>query len=313
MLTFLDLVNDLITELGINGGQLLSSTGGGYIGGGGTTPGTPNSTLSPEVAKVVKAIADADYEIQSLHQDWDFLWRQYRGTFQVGQDWLATAQRANGSPLGYTGTPYTMRRIDRNSLTINYTSQTASFRPKFMPWREFEMLWQSRGNKQSSDYPTNWTITPAGNPLVSATSATGLTYQYEGWCRPRRLSDDGDLSELVLAVQNSESGSGAYATASLFSGPPYALQTPSTSASLMTRSAINAFSGPSSSIRHESCRIILARAAVILAGPEGATELTQAYLAEYQDLLEALRSDQLPGMRADRMSQSDEPMQIWTP
>lgn len=301
MLTFLDLVNDFITETGANGGQLLTSTGGGTLAPGANTPGQGSSTLAPEVAKIVHAIADADYEIQSLHHNWKFLWRQFRQIFAVGQDWLATPVRLRGVfPSTYSNVLYTLRTVDRDSLTVNYTSQTAAFRPRFMEWRQFEAMWQSHGAKNASDTPTNWTLTPGGNPLVSHTSLSGMPYQYECWIRPRRMSADGDCSPLLQLLVNTES-----ANITALPSTPRLLATPSTSASLESDNPVFNSSLPTSQLRYESCRIILTRAKIIMAEAEGATEVMQGALAEYQDLLEELRADQLPGMETDRMSQSD--------
>lgn len=308
MLTFLDLVNALITELGVNGGQLLTSTGGGTLAPGGNTPGQGSSTYSPEVARIVSFVADADYEIQSLHHDWNFLWRQYRNTLTVGQDWLATPRSYNGGTPnpGYTDTSFTLRRVNQESLTINYSSITQSFRPVWMPWRDFERTWQSRGAKNSSDYPTNWTVAPNGIPLLSHASATGLGYQYDGWIRPRRMNYDGDVSpliELLVTVSGNQL-------------PHTQATTPTTAGPLSPAGSISnpvgSNSTPTSQVRYESCRIIIARAKVIWAEVEGATEIMQGALAEYQDLLEELRADQLPGMRTDRMSESDTPLEVVT-
>lgn len=305
MLTFLDLVNDFITEFGINGGQLLTSTGGGTLSPSANTPGQNTSPYNAEVARLVKWIADADYEIQSEHHDWKFLWRQYQNTLAVGQDWLATPQTLTNAPAGYVSTPYTLRKVDRYSLSINYSNVTSSYRVPYLEWRQFERLWQSRGAKQASDYPAAWTLTPAGNPLLSHTSATGLGYQYECWVRPQRMVADGDVSPLVAAVLNNNADAYGENNAPNVLVQPQPVLTPSTAGSLANNGAKQTYGQATGQQRNESCRIILARAAVMWATAEGATDILQGALAEYDNLIEQLRADQLPGMEGDRMGESD--------
>ncbi len=308
MMTFLDLVNAFITELGINGGQLLTSTGGGTLAPGAGTPGQGSSTYSPEVARVCQMIADADYEIQSLHHDWRFLWRQYRDVLASGADVLNTPKFVSVSQLG-TSYPYTLRTIDRDSLVFNYGSTTQAFRPRYREWREFEALWQSRGAKNVSDYPTDWTISPSGNPILSHVASTNnLPYQYEFYIRPQRMQADGDVSPLVLAVTNNNQGVYGVLDQSV---PPQKISNPSTGG-ITAYPALLPYPRGNSPLRYESCRIVIARAKIIWAEVEGATEIMQGALAEYQDLLEELRADQLPGMRTDRMSQDDIPMVVET-
>lgn len=299
MMTYLDLVNSLITELGINGGQLITATGGATLAPGSNTPGQGASTYSLEVARICQFVADADYEIQSLHHNWRFLWRQYRDTMTVGGDVLNTPK--------YSAYPFTIRALDRASLVMNYTSLTQAFRPAYQEWREFETMWQSRGAKNVSDYATNWSQTPAGNPILSHVTASAVPYQYEGWIRPQRLRSDGDISPIVLAVANNNPNPGLAAHNPLQDAiPPQTIANPS---GILTPSsnfsANSAYTKATADARYESARIIIVRTKIIWAEVEGATEIMQGALAEYQDLLEELRADQLPSMRTDRMSEDD--------
>jgi hypothetical protein len=256
---------------------------------------------------MVSAVADADFEIQSLHHNWRFMWRQFRSTLQIGQDFLATPKTFSVTPpAGYVNKTYSLKKVDRTSLCINYTNQSQAYRPTFLPWREFEMLWQSRGAKFSSDNPANWTLDPAGHPLLSHSSVTGLPYQYECWVRPRRMRDDGDISPLVEVLANNQSDTTQIAS-NLYQ-PPSTLNSPSTNQSLMDLAPSATNSTAIATARYESCRIIVIRAALIYFNVEGATDLIQAALAEYQDLLEELRADQLPDMEHDRVSTSDVPL-----
>lgn len=291
MLTYLDQCNDFITELGINGGQKINSVSA--------------TTNSQEARRITQFIAEADFQIQNLHQNWKFLWRQFRGTIAAGADTLGTPSNA-GVKVGSTVTNlagYQLARIDRKSLVMNYTSQTNAVRPVYQTWREFEFLWQSRGAKQPSNSPPFWSIDPAGNPIVSTTMVADQQFQYECWARPKRLISDGDVSQLVLIATNSGT------TSNIVS--PLVLNQPSISQSLTPiGTTIIANGAPTGEPVRESCRIVTVRAKIIYAEIEGSVDIMQAALAEYQDLLEELRANWLPSMESDRASESDIHMEV---
>jgi hypothetical protein len=297
MITYLDLCNRLIAELGINGGAQLSSVS--------------TNLISLEAIRTVNFIADADFEIQSLHHNWKFLWRQYKNTLRAGGDVLGlpVADATSTPSVSYSSlsaTGYYLNMIDRASLVFNYDSSTLASRPKYQDWREFEAMWQSRGTKTSSNSPPYWSVTPAGNPIVSTLMVDNTHYQYECWARPTRMRADGDISPIVLAVSAANNfGSNLI--------PPYALLEPSTNLT-PTGQAQVVTSSPSrvNNFSKESARIIICRAKVIYAEVEGAVEIMQGALAEYQDLLEELRASQLPGMRHDRVSETDIPLTVET-
>jgi hypothetical protein len=293
MQTYLDLCNTMIVELGINGGQKLATT-------------APGGTSSLESERVCAMIADADFEIQNLHHNWRFLWRQFNAQLPAGMDMLPTPMyRQLTSPVsGQYGAQnlFQFRKMDRESLVFNYDNPTLSNRPKFQPWRQFETLWQSRGPKSVSNSPPFFSQTPQGNILVSTVMQTQTLFRYECWARPMRLLADGDISPLVRAVMVNDTFQNIV--------PPMLLQNPSSNLSInQLRVGTGAATAP---LRNESCRIIIVRAKIIWAEVEGATEVMQAALAEYQDLLEELRADQLPGMEHDRVSESDVEMTVET-
>jgi len=298
VITYLDLCNQFITELGINGGAQFNSIA--------------SAVNSLESARIVQFVGDADYEIQSLHHNWKFLWRQYQDTIDANEDTLSTPSfnNINQPPLhGAIASHYQFRSIDRESLVFNYGDTSIASRPRFQPWRQFEMLWQSRGPKQVSNSPPYWSQTPAGNPIVSTVMATDNTpYQFEGWARPQRMMNDGDQSPLVLVTSLNTTGKNQV--------PPYILPQPSQSSPLTgifgTHAQVIGSLASKTGTRRESCRIIIVRAKILWAEAEGAIEIMQGSLAEYQDLLEELRADQLPGMEHDRVSQNDVFMTVET-
>ncbi len=292
MITYLDLCNRLIVELGINGGARLNSVS--------------TNVISLEAVRTVNFIADADFEIQSLHHNWKFLWRQYRNTLRANGDVLGlpVADATSTPSISYSSvsaTGYYMNMMDRSSLVLNPSDSGKACRPVYQDWRTFEAMWQSRGPKTVSDSPPYWSIDPAGNAIVSTLMADNTPYQYECWARPTRMRIDGDISPIVLVT----SAANQYGKNLI---PPYAMLEPSSSNPLTpTGQAQVVTPGPArlDTFSKESARIIIVRAKVIYAEVEGATEIMQGALAEYQDLLEELRASQLPGMRHDRVSESD--------
>lgn len=293
MLTYLDLCNTMIVELGINGGQKLTTV----------QPGGVNSL---ESERVCSFIADADYEIQSLHHNWKFLWKQFNGQLPVGFDVLGTPQYRQNTypgPSGQMGaqTLYQFRKIDRESMVFNYDKPGIMNRPVYQPWRKFETLWQNQ-TKSISNSPPYWSQTPQGNPIVSTVMQAATNYRYECWARPFRLLSDGDISPLVRAVMINDTYQNIV--------PPQLISNPS---GALTLNQLKIGAGTTTApVRNESCRIVIVRAKVIWAEVEGATEVMQGALAEYQDLLEELRADQLPGMEHDRVSENDVPMTVET-
>jgi hypothetical protein len=290
--TYLDLVNAFIVELGINGGNTLASVSSG--------------TNSLESIRICGFIADADYEIQSLHHNWKFLWRQFAGTLQPGYDTLASPTYGNISgnpPLSANMSVYQFRKIDRKSLVFNYSDASIANRPVFQDWRKFEYMNQNRGPKSVSNSPPYFSQSPGGQIIVSTLMASATPYRYECWGRPMRLKDDGDVSPLTLVVALNDSG--ANMVPPRLQNQPY----PSNDGIVPTKGVLPTPTAPQ---RLESCRIIIARAQVLYATAEGATEIMQAALAEYQDLLEELRADQLPGMEHDRVSENDIEMTVET-
>jgi hypothetical protein len=293
MQTYLDLCNTMIVELGINGGQKLSTT-------------APGGTSSLESERVCAMIADADYEIQSLHHNWRFLWRHFNAQLAAGFDILPTpmyrglSYAVGGNQTGQQNL-FQFRKMDRESLVFNYQDPTLANRPKFQPWRQFESLWQSRGPKSVSNSPPFFSQTPAGNIIVSTVMKDTTLFRYECWARPMRFVSDGDISPLIRAVGINDSMQDIV--------PPLILPQPSAG---LTANQLRVGIAQSQATRNESARIILVRAKIIWAEVEGATEVMQAALAEYQDLLEELRADQLPGMEHDRVSENDVPMTVET-
>lgn len=270
MRTYLDLVNDFILETGINGGR--------------TIGGVATGDNSRDALRIAAYVADADYQIQSLFNDWSFLWRQFTTTVAAHSNNVASPSLADDG--------FMFRRIDRESMVLA-PGTINGFRPAFLNWKEFSQLWLT-GEMSESAYPGNFTIAPNTLIQLSTKLPTSTTVRYEGWAKPYRMKSDGDVSPIVRAMASHPIGT--------------SLQSPATAAHVVqgysTSSANN--------VRDMTGRIIIVRAKIIYAEAEGAMEVMQGSLAEYEELIGQLQAQFLPGQDDDLSSETDDPKQVVT-
>lgn len=272
MMTYLDLVNAFILEFGINGGVQLSG-----IGAAGNTY---------ESLRVAGFIADADYEIQSLYNNWRFMWRRFDGL---------TALNAHSLSVPSKGVEqYLAQEIDRGSLVIRPETSTASF-PQFRNWEDFRHLYYN-SVLTPADTPAYWSMDPVRRLWVSCQwNAANIPYRYECWAQPYRLSSDGDVSPICRYLATNPLN-------------PRIAANPGANAVVQPYGQAHA-----TAIRDQSGRIIIMRAAMIYATVEGAMEVMQGSSAEYEDLLLRLASKALPGQEADMASSDNGQAVIETP
>lgn len=270
MMTYLDLTNAFIAEPGINGGAPLIGIGA--------------SNNSQEALRCARFVADADFRIQALFNNWEFLWRQWTSSIATGN--VLTL------PVFLTDF-YVFKLIDRDSLVL-YPGTVNAYRPTYMEWRDFQKLYLTNV-LQSSAFPEAWSIDPKRRVYLSAAAPSAVTYTLEGWAKPYRMKSDGHVSPIIL-YDASHPINKVLAT----SAASDAVQQ-----SYSTASAVNE--------QDTDGRIIIVRALMIYAAAEGAQEIMQAAAAEYQDLLGELQSTALPGQESDRLSQTDTDDVIVTP
>jgi hypothetical protein len=253
------------------------------VNGGQQISGIAAAGNSAEILKIAAFIADADYEIQSLYGDWRFLYGSYVGSVAAGS---VLSQPAFASDF------YKFKFIDRQSLVIRPGTATA-LHPTFMEWRDFKRMWLD-GSIMTSNDPSYWSIAPNRLIYINTSLLSATPYQLEGTKMPYRMQSDAHISPIVL-WNSSHPLNKIVANANLVNQvtPSYA-----------TASATNE--------RDTSGRIIIMRAASIYAMTEGATEVMQGSLAEYQDLLKGLQSSALPGQEDDWSAQSDLDQRIET-
>jgi hypothetical protein len=273
MMTYLDLVNAFILEFGINGGVQL--------------PGIYAATNTKEALRIAGFIADADYEIQSLYNNWRFLWRPFNG--QIVTPGSSTFPLPSKSVNGFV-----FRMADRSSLCIRPNTTQACY-PIFSEWEDFRHLYVN-GVLTPSDTPEYWSIDPARNMYISSKTVTAnLQFRMEGWAQPYRMKTDADVSPIVRWLATNPLGSS-------FTSPG----TGNTVVRPYGKASAN-------EIRDQSGRIITMRAAMIYATVEGAMEVMQGAMAEYEDMLMRLVSIALPGQESDMASSDNNPTAMYTP
>lgn len=173
-MTFLELCQELVFELGIGNGS------------------GPNSVESQqgELKNVVRWIRDADLWICNNWKDWKFLWFEYSGI--LGTNELSALNRfapAPNSPAGLL-----VRRWDKESMWLE--KQSASAQPlAYVEWRNFRKVYDVARNVTRTGKPTTFTIRPDNTIQLYPIPDTTYTMSGEGWRRPAplRLNNDTPL------------------------------------------------------------------------------------------------------------------------
>ncbi len=166
---FLGLVNTLIRELGVLGGEPLDTVAG----------------QTGEAQRIIGLVSDADWYIQNAWDDWKFHWATVEHVATVGSQSILLPHEIGAFPR--------MRRIIRDSLVLRPRSNNAQF-PMFSDWHKFRRAWAYSQAVTSSDYPSEWSQKPDGSLLMSHKAATAYAYLYEYQRYADRLVNDEDVS-----------------------------------------------------------------------------------------------------------------------
>ena len=220
-MTYLELCQTVRQEVGISG------TG-------------PSTVLNQEgqLKVIVDFVAEADYQIQSLWHDWNFLWAQYSSTLSIG-----TRSPATGKPTDFSN-------WDMRSFFLDYTTDDSiNLSPlTYVDWRS-----NFRQGVATNSSPTYFVIQPDDNVIVEPPPDKSYTITADYWKTPTRFSANADQSAIPTQYH----------------------------------------------------RIIVSRAKTMWAEREEAPEILLASVAEYQDLLDKLESQSLPGQRNRRFGNLD--------
>ena len=162
MSTFLQLINTAKLELGIEGADLVSTT----------------SQLGMN-AKLVNWVAEADYAIQTLHFDWNFLWTQFTYSTVVGDSVITQP-----SDLGVW---------DTEAVWLDYTANTAA-RLNYVSYKEF-VATQGYGVKTNST-PSLFTVRPDLDLKLDPPADAVYSITADYWKAPTKMADAADTSSI---------------------------------------------------------------------------------------------------------------------
>lgn len=163
-MTYLSLVSDLHRELGLQGAAPSSVSG--------------NTGMNNRLCGWV---ADADYKIQTMYSDWNFLWKTHTWSTAVG-----VSEYAAPDDLG---------TYDTESLVID-SSSDEWWQPQYIPYKEWRDQWQ-HGEKDNDD-PDLWAVTPAGNIILEPPPKNTKTAQVEYWSNPVKMSENTSQSAIPV-------------------------------------------------------------------------------------------------------------------
>jgi len=238
MSTFLELVQELVTELGIGGANQ-----------GATVPPTVAGQVG-QLWNAVNWIKQAENNINLLYSDWQYLGLEYAETLSIGSTAVPAHSTAGES----------VKMWDRGSLWLDKTTTRAA--PlTWRDWEEFRATILPGAAPTTNSKPSIITQKRDGSLLVDTPCDLAYDLTGEFYRRPVLLDVDADLPAMPA----------------------------------------------------EYHRIIVCEAAIKYGNKEAAPEVITGMEAEYEMLLDKLRSDQLIGGEYDNQYSQDLPIVIEIP
>lgn len=173
-MNFLGLCQDLVAELGIEGGSGPSAVTG----------------QTGQMANVVRWVRDSNDYINGLHIDWRFLWAQLGAgkTLTIGSDAL---------PLPTA--PNYLNFIDTETVWLD-KGTTSARQLRFLPWEDFRRRYEYGVVKQTRK-PTLFSVRPNRTLVLDskADAATSVTYDY--WRKGIQLAANSDTPAIPDGFQ----------------------------------------------------------------------------------------------------------------
>jgi len=133
--------------------------------------------------KIVDWVAKADYRVQSLHADWDFLWTLHEENTNIGVDTIV-------KPTDYGLWDRESFQLDRG--TSNGTTLS------FVPYLE----WRANPSLKENAKPSQITVLPSGS--LSFQAPADAIYSFSGyyWKTPTKLTGNSDESAIPERFQD---------------------------------------------------------------------------------------------------------------
>ena len=169
MATYLQLVQQLVSELGIGG-----------VNQGGTVPPTVVGQKG-QLYNAINWVRQAENNINVMWANWDYLATDYSEALTIGSTAVPT----------HSGTE-TVNKWDRDSFWLNVTA-TSSGQLEFMDWTDFRKLILPGSGSASNGKPARITEKRNGTLLLDAPSNLAYTLTAEFWKEPVLLAADSDL------------------------------------------------------------------------------------------------------------------------
>ena len=165
-MTFLELCQTVRQEVGISG------TG-------------PSTVVNQEgqLKVIVDFVAEADFQIQSIWHDWNFLWSQYSSTLSVGVRAPAVQK------------PTDFANWDTRSFFLNYTSDNSTHLDPldYTQWRS-----ELRQRTAINATPNFVVVQPDDNLIVDPPPDATYTITADYWRVPTRMTANTDLSPIPV-------------------------------------------------------------------------------------------------------------------
>jgi hypothetical protein len=164
-MNFLQLCQDLVSELGLAGGSGPTTVVG----------------QTGELRNVVRWIAQASLDIENQWVDWKFLHVEYLGIIPLN----------SRTPSAPTPAGIQMRKWDRDSFVLNYgTTQAKPLH--YEEWATFRKVRQLGSAALSVDEPAIITVKPDGTLQTYPSANATYPLSGEGWRRPQVMALDTD-------------------------------------------------------------------------------------------------------------------------
>lgn len=162
--TFLQLCQDVVSDLGVAGGILQSTTSG----------------INQEQQRICNWVARADLLIQNLWTDWNFLWVQ-GSNLQV----LAGANSLSITPPAWAAN---IQSFNEESLWYQPGTNNAQVVP-WMPWADFYRAFLTQP-LMSATCPSTFSVDPTNTIWFSQTLSNTSSFSIQYWGIGKRLSGD---------------------------------------------------------------------------------------------------------------------------
>lgn len=170
-MTFLELCQELVTEIGIANG---------------TGPSTVLNQTG-ELRNVVRWIRDSSLWIDNLWKDWKYLWCEYSGILATNSE----PQLNRFAPAPNTPAGVLVRRWDRTSFWLD--KQSASAQPlAFCPWDRFRLLYDVGRDVTKTGKSRVITIRPDNTLQLYPIPNTTYTLTGEFFRRPAPMKENND-------------------------------------------------------------------------------------------------------------------------